>query len=269
MDILNIIKNRRSVRTFKEIEIKSEIINQILEFANNVVNPYNIEIEWSILNSKEYNLSSPVIVGASHYIIGKMKKIDHAAEAFGYSFEKIVLFIHSLGLGTTWIAGTMDRKSFEKAVNLQEDEVMPCISPIGYEAEKMSIRESMMRKAIKADSRKDFDELFFEKTFDNPITNLTTEMEEALNAIKLAPSAVNKQPWRILRTNNLYHFYLSKNKAISSSDSWDIQKVDLGIAIAHFDLVLDEYGISHSFVLKKPEIITPSELYYIATIEIK
>ena len=71
------------------------------------------------------------------FIAGKMKKQKHAEEAFGFTFERIVLFATDLGIGTTWIAGTMDRKGFEKAIGLKEDEVMPCISPLGYPAERM------------------------------------------------------------------------------------------------------------------------------------
>jgi len=38
---------------------------------------------------------------------------------------------------------------------------MPCVSPLGYPAEKMSLRETLMRKGIQADKRMDFDRLFF------------------------------------------------------------------------------------------------------------
>ena len=45
-----------------------------------------------------------------------MKREPHGEEAFGYAFEQIVLYAESLGIGTTWIGGTMDRKAFEKAM---------------------------------------------------------------------------------------------------------------------------------------------------------
>ena len=55
-----------------------------------------------------------------------MTRAPHAEEAFGYSLERIVLFAESIGVGTTWIAGTMDRSAFEKAISLQAGDVMPC-----------------------------------------------------------------------------------------------------------------------------------------------
>ena len=41
-------------------------------------------------------------------------------------------------------------------MRLPDAEVMPCVSPLRYPAEKMSLRETMMRKGVMADSRLDF-----------------------------------------------------------------------------------------------------------------
>ena len=90
-----------------------------------------------------------------------MQRLPHAEEAFGYVFERVVLFTEAKGIGTTWIGGTMDRGAFERAMGLEEGEVMPCVSPLGYPARKMSLRETMMRKGVKADSRLPFEALFF------------------------------------------------------------------------------------------------------------
>ena len=148
MNIFEIIKHRRSVRTFDGNSLTKEDAQKILEFAEKVENPYDLPITWKILDAKKQGLTSPVIIGTDTFIAGKMRRAPHAEEAFGYAFEKVVLFAESLGVGTTWIAGTMDRKAFERAMELSDGEVMPCVSPLGYAAKKMSIRETMMRKEI-------------------------------------------------------------------------------------------------------------------------
>lgn len=76
--------------------------------------------------------------------------MEHMEEAFGYSFEMLVLYAWSIGIGTVWIGGTMERSAFEEAMGLAQNERMPCMSPLGYTAKKMSLRENMMRKAVKA-----------------------------------------------------------------------------------------------------------------------
>ena len=147
--MLEIIRKRRSVRTFDGAALRPEDARKIAEFSEKVENPYDIPITWRLLDAGRSGLSSPVIAGAGTYIAGKMRRVPHAEEAFGYTFEKIVLFAWSLGVGTTWIAGTMNRGAFEKAMELSEGEVMPCVSPLGYPAEKMSLRESVMRKGVR------------------------------------------------------------------------------------------------------------------------
>ena len=131
MKILETIGKRRSVRTFDGTALSPEDAKKILDFAVKVENPYDIPIEWRLLDGKKHGLSSPVIVGSDTYIAGKMRRVPCAEAAFGYSFEKVVLFAESLGVGMTWIAGTMKRDAFEKAMEVSGDEVMPCVSPLG------------------------------------------------------------------------------------------------------------------------------------------
>jgi len=54
----------------------------------------------------------------------------------------------------------------------------------------MSVRETMMRKAIKADERLPFEELFFRGTFDTPLTmDRAGKLAIPLEMVRLAPSA--------------------------------------------------------------------------------
>ena len=86
----------------------------------------------------------------------------------------------------------MDRKAFERAMHLSENEVMPCVSPLGYTAKKMSLRETMMRKGVKADSRLNDEKLFFDGAFDKPLAAENAgNLQLALEMVRLAPSAVN------------------------------------------------------------------------------
>ena len=266
MRIMVSIQNRRSVRTFDGTALKEADAESFLAFAQKVENPYDIPIAWRLLDAKEHGLKSPVIVGTDTYIAGKLIQAPHAEEAFGYTFEKIVLYAQSLGVGTTWIAGTMNRDAFERAMKLQSGEVMPCVSPLGYPAKKMSLRESMMRKGIKADSRLPFETLFFDGTFDTPLTQERAgAFKDALEAVRLAPSAVNRQPWRAVIGENKVHFYEKSAKGYVSADGWDVQRIDMGIALAHFELAAKESGQSPVLKLEDPGILTAPDTAYIAS----
>lgn len=265
MSVIEAIKSRRSVRTFDGTDLRPEEAEKITGFAEKLENPYDIPIEWKLLDAKKHGLSSPVIVGTDTYIAGKMRRVPHAEEAFGYTFEKVVLFAESLGVGTTWIAGTMKRDAFEKAMALSDGEVMPCVSPLGYPAKKMSLRESMMRKGIKADDRFAFGEVFFDGAFDKPLTREAAgALVDALEAVRLAPSAVNKQPWRIVLSGNKAHFYEKRSRGYNDGE-WDIQKIDMGIALCHFEVAAKENGIRTVFDIADPGIAAAEDSVYIAS----
>ncbi len=254
------------MRTFDGRALRPEDAQKILAFAAQVENPYDIPITWAVLDAKKNGLSSPVIVGTDTYIAGKMRRIPHAEEAFGYSFEKVVLYAESLGIGTTWIAGTMNRDAFERAMALSEGEVMPCVSPLGYPSKRMSLRESMMRRGVKADSRLDFGELFFDGSFDRPLAaEKAGNLAEAFEAVRLAPSAVNKQPWRLVLQGGAVHFYEKRSKGYVSEDGWDIQKIDMGIALSHFELAAGESGLSVFLKAEDPGLSVPGDTQYVAS----
>ena len=268
MQILKTIQSRRSVRTFDGTPLRSEDADAILAFAQKVENPYDLPITWMLLDAKEHTLKSPVITGTDAYIAGKLTRAPHAEEAFGYTFEKVVLFAESRGVGTTWIAGTMDRSAFEKAIRLKEGEVMPCVSPLGYPAKKMSLRETLMRKGIKADSRLPFETLFFDGTFDAPLTpEKAGVFRDALEAVRLAPSAVNRQPWRAVVSDRAVHFYEKSAKGYVSADGWDVQRIDMGIALAHFELAAKESGLSAVLQLEDPGIPAGADVAYVASFD--
>ncbi len=270
MIISETVRKRRSVRTFDGMNLREEDTRAIMEFAEKSDNPYALPITWKLLNAGEYGLSSPVIVGTDTYIAGKMRRVPHAEEAFGYSFEKIVLYAESIGVGTTWIAGTMNRDAFERALALEPGDVMPCVSPLGYPAKKMSMRETMMRKGVRADSRYGFEELFFDGGFEKPLTEEKAgALRDALEAVRLAPSAVNKQPWRVVVCGDKAHFYEKRGRGYVSGDGWDIQKIDMGIALCHFELAAKESGLDVMFEIADPEQRTGDDTHYIATYLLK
>ena len=254
------IRERRSVRTFDQRELTDEDRTQLSDFMKNIDLPFDMSIEFKFLEK----MSCPVVVGTDLYVGAKVKNLPFLNEAFGYAFEKFILYAQSLGLGTVWIGGTMDRTTFEKAMSLKEDEVMPCVSPIGYPSSKMSLRETLMRKGIAADDRKPFQEIVFIDTFDQPLSPESADvLFLPLEMVRLAPSAVNKQPWRILLYKDSVHFYLKRTKAFSGGKI-DMQKIDMGIALCHFELMCQELGINAEFVMKDPEVPAKG-LEYIAS----
>lgn len=263
---IEVVKDRKSIRTYEGGPLDQEAKSKIEAFIENIDNPFGVPVDFRLLDARSHNLSSKVIVGAGAYVAAKVKRCPRAEEAFGYSFEKFVLYATSLGLGTVWLAGTLDRKAFERALEVGEDEMMPAASPIGIPASKMSMREALMRKSLKADERRAFDELFFKADLDHPLASEAAGVWRVpLEMVRLAPSATNKQPWRAVVAGDTVHFYECKSLRHSLEATGDIQKVDVGIALCHFEIATAEQGISGSFFENDPHLGVPDGFEYIVS----
>ena len=268
--LLDLIKTRRSVRTFDERPVSPEDRAKLTEYIAGISDPFGIPVEFVLLDAAEYGLSSPVLAGEKLYVAGKVAKRPYADVAFGYAFERLVLYAWSLGIGTTLIGGTMKRDLFEKAAGMREGEMMPCVSPLGYPAKKKSLRETMMRKGVGADNRMPAEKLFFEGSFEQPLSGAVQEtIADLIEMVRWAPSAVNKQPWRIVReSGSLYHFYEKKDKGYVNEATGDLQKIDVGIALCNFVMGLEEEGMTAAVTVSDPGISAPENVEYIASVQI-
>ncbi len=267
--LLDIIKGRKSVRTFDGRELTAEDRAKLEAYAAQIGDPFGIPVQFVFLDAGEYGLSSPVIAGEKLYVAGKVEKKPYADVAFGYAFEKLVLYAWSLGIGTTWIGGTMKRDLFEKAAGLKAGERMPCVSPLGYPAKKRSVKEVLMRKGVGADKRMPADRLFFDGSFEKSLSGQQkAEIAGLIEMVRLAPSAVNKQPWRILLKDRAYHFYEKKDKGYVSEATGDLQKIDVGIALCHFAMGLEEQGKEPVITVQDPGVQIPGNMEYIASVSV-
>ena len=267
-NLAEIVMGRKSVRSFDGNPISDQHRKALEEYIKGISNPFGIPVEFMLLDAGEHGLSSPVLTGEQLYVTGKVEKKPYADVAFGYSFERLVLYAWSLGIGTTWIGGTMKRELFEAAAGVKPGEMMPCVSPLGYPAKKKSVREVMMRKGIGADSRIPAEKLFFREQWGQPLTQ-ADEMAEILELVRWAPSAVNKQPWRILLKDGVYHFYEKKDKGYVSEATGDLQKIDVGIALCHFLMGLEEKGMQAEVAVRDPGLEIPNDAEYIVSVAIK
>ncbi len=195
-----------------------------------------------------------IIKGASSFVASALEKGDMNLEELGYELESFVLYAMSLGIGTCWMGGTFKKGEFAKALELREGEILPIITPIGYPTKNEGLMGTVMRRLAGSKNRKPWEELFFNSNFDNKLTEAEADIyAEALEMVRLAPSASNKQPWRIVKENEKLHFYLQHTKGYSTALGFDMQRIDIGIAMCHLDFTLKEAGIEGDWKKMKPE----------------
>ena len=256
------ILTRKSVRSYDGRPIEPEALEKVKAFAAKVEDPFGIPVTFVFLDAKEHGLSSPVLTGEPLYAAGKVPRAPYADAAFGFAMEHLLLYAWSMGLGSVWIGGTMKREVFESAAGLGAGERMPCVSPLGYPAAKRSLRETIMRRGVGADSRLPGEKLFFRDDFNTPLST----QDDLLELVRWAPSAVNKQPWRLVLREGRFHFYLKHDKGYVSEVVGDLQKIDMGIALCHFVLGAKAMGRESAVAVEDPRIPVPEGMEYIASV---
>lgn len=211
------------------------------------------------------------ISGAPAFIAGAVGPGAKNLEDYGYVLEQVVLGATALGLGTCWLGGSFRRSRFAEAVALGDGELLPAVAALGHPAKHA--KRGLFRRAIKATRRRPFEELFFDRSLSAGLTpDRAGPYASALETLRLGPSASNKQPWRVVRQGDDWHFFLRRTPGYHKASFLfglvqmaDLQRVDLGIAMCHFELQARADGLTGRWVHQPPLLELPPETEYSAT----
>jgi len=270
--VLDIIKKRQSRRNYLSVNLDNEIIKKIeYILQDNAKGPYGNKASFSLIEKRFAKENHKVklgtygfISGARYFIIGLIKDSKHANEDYGYLLETIILRLTEMGLGTCWLGGTFKRSDYFEIFKFEKDIIIPSITPLGIIDNSRSVKDNIIRWGAKSDKRKSWSEIFFSESFDTPLSKeIASGYLEPLEMLRLAPSASNKQPWRIVRSSEAYNFYLKRNSGYKRKNSRvDLQKVDMGIAMSHFELACKELKMEGEWQNMNPDITSSDSCEY-------
>lgn len=263
------IQKRYSVRTYTTASVEDALKEKIMNYAAELQNPFGPKVQFRFIEKKTAENGEKLgtygtIHGADLFIGSAIANDPCAAEAIGYEFEQLILYITSLGLGTCWLGGTFNRSAFAAAMELEDGMIFPAISPVGYPAEKKRIPEKLMRRTVKADERLPGTKLFFKTDFKTPLSKTEAgAYRYPLQMLRLAPSAVNKQPWRVVYDGKAFHFF--EKHTLKEAGPMDMQRIDLGIALCHFHLAAQEWNLKGTFEKQELTFKIPKDMTYITS----
>ncbi len=203
------------------------------------------------------------------FIIGALEQGTKNLEDYGYLFEHAILTATDIGLGTCWLGGTFTKSRFAKKISLRDTETIPAVVATGYIVEKTG-RDGQIRKYLSANRRLPKEQLFFVDSFGSPLTTgAAGAYAQPLEMVRWAPSASNKQPWRIVRIGDAWHFYLQRTKGYGKGTLLfsllrlaDLQRVDMGIAMCHFELAARSLRLRGRWIVEAPKLIIPDNTEY-------
>ncbi len=257
-----IIPSRRSVRTYSPEDIPPDLLRQLNEACSSITTaPFGEAASFQVIE-RPFKKGEPVKLGdyglqrnPRYFFVGSITESPTALMGYGYLLEHLVLRATELGLGTCWM-GYFNPAYFPDVTLVG---LTPAIAVVGM-AEKPRIGEKLMRSAIKADKRKKWDTFFFDGGFDRPLGD-AAEYKQPLEMLRLAPSSGNTQCWRIVRgSGNVFHFHMRIVK--KKYHAAGMHHVDIGIAMAHFELAAREAGLDGKWRVEDPRLPLPDATEY-------
>jgi len=273
--VVEIIRQRYSCRTYHSDALEEDTRQRLANFAvSSKGGPLGTRARFELIAASDGDPKAlkslgtyGFIKGAAGYIVGATEEGAYNIEGFGYMLELIVLYATDLGLGTCWLGGTFSKSSFAKKISVRDTEIVPGVASVGYIAKKPRRIEALLRRNDgRTDRRLPWEQLFFNREFSKPLSHEESGVyKSVLDMVRLGPSASNRQPWRVVRDGSRWHFYLQRTPGYRESPLVrlttvaDLQRMDMGIAMSHFELAAREFDLDGNWEILEPQIEIPDD----------
>ena len=165
----------------------------------------------------------------------------------GYLGECLILEATRLGLSTCWIGGFFNLDSIKNSIYLLPNEKVLSVTPVGYTEKSYTFEEKLMSGFARSHKRKNLTSL----CKGLPQKQWPEWVRSALEVGRLAPSAVNRQPWRFLITEKSITVSIDSSKM-----EFGISKrLDCGIAMLHIEVGALNAGVQGKWeYLQDPDV---------------
>jgi nitroreductase len=278
--VTELITQRYSCRNYLETPIDEERRGMLEGFLGSPqVGPFGTPARFELIAASDEDPSAlrglgtyGFIRGATGFIAGALGRGEKNLEDFGYLMERIILYATDLDLGTCWLGGTFTKSRFASRIGVQDGKQVPAVTSIGYVAGQPYAPDSIARRVAHSNHRLPWETLFFDGHFGERLSSETAgDYATALQMVRLGPSASNKQPWRIVRDGERWHFFIERSllygpRTLGLVGIADMQRLDIGIAMCHFELTARELGLRGGWQTVAPGLKLPgARIEYSAT----
>lgn len=270
MDYKTIISKKRSVRNYKKDTVDDKVFDELKIYYKNhkkLVDGIEIEILVKSKNDVYEKLKGVagykgIMLEAPHYIIILSDEKQNYIENTGYVVESIMVKAYDLGVGSCWITFD-DGELIKEKLSIKSDKKLAGLIALGFDDNKLKIFNEPKTgdNPSKADIRfeednvtimLDVEDIVFIEKWGNRADADELQIRgllDAFNFARFAPSSLNRQPWRFIIDKDLVILALKKDPMVSEYDS----KVDIGIVMLYFDLIVNNSIKDTNWQLGKPD----------------
>jgi nitroreductase len=278
--LVDAVRVRRSVRTFEPVSLRAEHVAFIRAYLDDPTRMTGLFGGRGRVELLEDVGDGDKEIGTYGYVKGYQAVLAAIAPAepvalvdLAYALHGLVLQLTRIGLGTVWLGAAFNRADVLESLILDEGELIAALIPVGYPTNKR-LMERLMRGAIRSDNRKPMDATYFFAGFDTPLGDAGGPLRSALELARRAPSAKNKQSWRVVVSRDLSRldiyaaFSLRHQVGIGRKMyACPPEYIDLGTYLASLEIGLVADGIEGTFTRDDPGLALPpgTDLEYIAS----
>lgn len=211
MELLELMKNRHSVRSYTDKKIEGDVKENLEAFIQQCNREGDLHMQLIVDEPMCFSTMMAhygKFNNVKNYIAVVAKKGSGFDEKCGYYGEKVVLHAQNLGLNTCWVALTFSKS---KAVfKVDEGEKLYLVIAIGY-GETSGVSHKIKSVQDVSDAHE-----------------MPQWFKKGVEAALLAPTAMNQQK---------FTFQLNGNEVHAKAGLGFYSKIDLGIVKYHFEMI--------------------------------
>ncbi|MDR2956998.1 MAG: hypothetical protein LBU61_02300 [Coriobacteriales bacterium] len=216
MDLYNAIFQRKATRKFDMQPLPSEVFSEIESAISGFARLYpEVELEYRFTDKTRGMFG----IAAPHYLIISGSGAAFELEAAGFLFQHLDLWLSAKGLGSIWLAGAKDANKD---------------NPNDIVTLAFGRAQGSPHRSLAEFSRKSISEI--SNVADDP----------CIQAVRLAPSGMNSQPWFFKKEADSVSVYEKKPKGPSAL-IYKLTDFDLGIALCHYAVTAEHNGLPFAF----------------------
>ncbi|MBC2576534.1 nitroreductase family protein [Peptostreptococcus canis] len=255
MDYKSLIVKGKSVRNFKETPVDAKLLGELENFVANckkLVSSIDVEVRFFAGDDsykRLYGIAGyqGVMIEAPNYMVLLSEDKPQHIENAGYIGERTILKARDLGIDSCWVSYT-NQAMIKTTLGIESDKEVVALIALGYDSNIKHVEgagkagsnysKSKLSVGNVGSDRISIEEMVYIDKWGNAASSELLEERALLDAFsyaRMAPSALNKQPWRFIVDGGKVILAIN-NENYSGSY---VNKIDAGIVMLYFGVILD------------------------------
>lgn len=282
-ELVDAVRMRRSTRTFEPVPLQPEhaaFIQAYLSDPGRMVGPFGGRARIELVELGHGDGLRDREIGTYGYVKGYPSVLvaiarnqPRALVELAEVTHGLVLQLTRIGVASVWLGAAFNRADVQELLTLEPGELIGAMIPIGYATDKR-LKERILRFAIRSDNRKPMDVTYCFGDFNTPLGTHGGLFRTPLELARRAPSAKNKQSWRVVVARDLsrldiYAAFSLRHQVGVGRKMYACppEYLDLGTYLKTLEVGLASEGLAGEFVIDDPGLTSKpdADLAYIAS----